>query len=63
MKASGCKPNVVIYNTLLGSFSRAGHIAEARKLYDEMVLDEIEPDASTQHIMESGEECNRNSLV
>lgn len=54
MKASGCKPNSVIYNTLLGSFSRSGDMIEVHKLYHEMVADGIGPDSITSHIMEAG---------
>jgi pentatricopeptide repeat protein len=53
MRATGCKPNIVIYNTLLGSFLRAGNTFGVFKIYDEMLKDGIPADESTWSILGS----------
>ncbi|ONK63930.1 uncharacterized protein A4U43_C07F20380 [Asparagus officinalis] len=47
MVKSGCKPDVVMYSTLINGLCRAGRVEEAREVVDEMVKEKCEPNCLT----------------
>ncbi|KAK1567276.1 hypothetical protein Q3G72_010235 [Acer saccharum] len=47
MISKGIRPNVVNYNTLLIGFFNVGRVGDARKLLDEMQVNDVAPDSCT----------------
>jgi len=54
MVETGCRPNVVTFNTLMNSLCREGRVLEALALVDRMVEEGHQPNAVTYGTIVNG---------